>query len=134
MSVMPDYDDTRTQSSFGDHESHTLIRTISAGGTTERSSHDSQRDAQSALGRAPTSVSRLSSESIEGGDGSRTAHRTSRETTVVDGQSLPASIDVYVEDVVQPGFDEAILRALCDMDVSLYSHCRSRPDDRSERS
>lgn len=29
----------------------------------------------------------------------------------------PPEQDNYVEDVVQPGFDEAILRALCDMDV-----------------
>lgn len=36
-----------------------------------------------------------------------------------------AELDNYVEDVVQPGFDEAILRALCDMDVSASSRRES---------
>lgn len=35
-------------------------------------------------------------------------------------------LDNYVEDVVQPGFDEAVLRALCDMDVRLFLYLLSR--------
>ena len=120
---MPDYDDARTQPLYDDHDSSTLVHTISAGVASERSSHDLTQNGQAPLGASPTGRSRLSSESIGGGDGSRTTGRSLHEGSIVDTQSPPASADVYVEDVVQPGFDESILRALCDMDVSAYFHC-----------
>jgi hypothetical protein len=52
-------------------------------------------------------------------DGSGSDYGAEEESrTMLPDESEPqAELDNYVEDVVQPGFDEAILRALCDMDV-----------------
>lgn len=50
------------------------------------------------------------------GPGSDYGEEESR-TMLPDESEPQAEPDNYVEDVVQPGFDEAILRALCDMDV-----------------
>jgi hypothetical protein len=52
-----------------------------------------------------------------GESGSDYAVEEESGTMLQDDTEPQAELDNYVEDVVQPGFDEAILRALCDMDV-----------------
>lgn len=51
----------------------------------------------------------------------------SRIMATHDGVEVQPELDNYVEDVVQPGFDEAILRALCDMDVRKIPSVHNRP-------
>lgn len=87
--------------------------------------HESRHDD---LGReSPTSMTRMSIESITtpGGAasyrGNRRRESLQESLNMIDTSSPTLNgteVDTYVEDVVQPGFDEAILRALCDMDVS----------------
>ena len=55
-----------------------------------------------------------------GGDSYGIEDDESRTMATHDGVEVQPELDNYVEDVVQPGFDEAILRALCDMDVSVF--------------
>ena len=74
------------------------------------------------------STTRMSNESLATPGGANSSRQRRRESlqdnvSVLDTASTAVGMegmDTYVEDVVQPGFDEAILRALCDMDVSPY--------------
>lgn len=85
------------------------------GSTAEHDRDRHHNHSETSLGDGPggefTMVSR------EGGDyDDYGADEDAANMLLGDNEPLP-ELDNYVEDVVQPGFDEAILRALCDMDV-----------------
>ncbi len=78
-----------------------------------RLSSDSQNNDERPA--SPEYQTRLSDGSIDDGEEPHTPHQAQQDDSLEEPFT---EVNQYVEDVVQPGFEEAILRALCEMDVS----------------
>lgn len=100
----------RTDSALDDGQYGSLPKSAFSPPDAQAYANDFANDDPDRLGPSP--------ELIRRGDDYGAEDDESRTMALRDALEAQPDLDNYVEDVVQPGFDEAILRALCDMDVS----------------
>ncbi|KAF8318676.1 RhoGAP-domain-containing protein [Clavulina sp. PMI_390] len=112
--------DSSSHSTYDDQQ-YASDAQIAAGGSPAEHDRDHQssmhHENSSSVGDAPSSDFTLIPRDTGGYD--EYPNVDGAHTVVPDDHEPLPDADNYVEDVVQPGFDEAILRALCDMDVGV---------------